>query len=95
MFLYNSCCFLLFSSSLFPLRCPTLWLEQIKCALCGLLTHAHSLVSSGLKAVVADAAVTALRVDTLAVAAHVGDLLALVTVCGDRTTENQQNVAHQ
>lgn len=42
--------------------------------------HAHGLVSCGLKAVVADAAVTALRVDTLAVAAHVGDLLALVTV---------------
>lgn len=63
--------------------------------LCGLLTHAHGLVSSGLKAVVADAAVTALRVDTLAVAAHVGDLLALVTVCGDGTTENQLNVAHR
>lgn len=92
MFLHNSCCFLLFSSSLFP---HSVWLEQIKCALCGLLTHAHGLVSSGLKAVVADAAVTALCVDTLAVAAHVGDLLALVTVCGDGTTENQLNVAHR
>lgn len=61
---------------------------DIKCARCVFLTHAHSLVSSGLKAVVADAAITALRVDTLAVAAHVGDLLALVTVCGHGTTEN-------
>lgn len=87
-----SCCFLLFSSSLFP---HSVWLEQIKCALCDLLTHAHGLVSCGLKAVVADAAVTALRVDTLAVAAHVGDLLALVTVCGHGTTENQLNVAHR
>lgn len=60
-----------------------------KCVLCGSLTHAHGLVSSGLEAVVADAAVTALRVDALAVAAHVGDLLALVAVCGDGTTEKR------
>lgn len=44
------------------------------------LTHAHALVGSGLEAVVASAAVAALRVDTAAVAAHVRDLLALVPV---------------
>lgn len=45
-----------------------------------LLTHAHALIGSGLEAVVAGAAVAALRVDTVAVAAHVRDLLALVTI---------------
>lgn len=49
------------------------------------LTHAHSLITSGLKAVVADAAITALCVNTLAMTAHVRDLLALVTVCGEVT----------
>lgn len=45
-----------------------------------LLTHAHGLVSSGLEAVVAETAIASLRVDTLSVAAHVRNLLALVTV---------------
>lgn len=44
------------------------------------LTHAHGLVCSGLEAVVAEAAVASLRVDALAVAADVGDLVALVAV---------------
>lgn len=44
------------------------------------LTHAHALVSSGLEAVVAETAIAALRVDALAVAAHVRDVLALVPI---------------
>lgn len=44
------------------------------------LTHAHALIGCGLEAVVAGAAVAALRVDAVAVAAHVGDLLALVAI---------------
>lgn len=48
------------------------------------LTHAHALIGGGLEAVVAGAAVAALRVDTVTVATHVWDLLALVPICGDR-----------
>lgn len=47
---------------------------------CKPLTHAHALISSGLEAVVAETAIAALRIDTLAVAAHVGNVLALVPI---------------
>lgn len=46
----------------------------------GPLTHAHALIRSGLEAVVAETAIAALGVDTLAVAAHVRDVLALVPI---------------
>lgn len=62
--------------------------ERSLCALAGFraapLTHAHALVGRGLEAVVAGAAVAALRVDTVAVAAHVRDLLALVPIWEDK-----------
>lgn len=45
-----------------------------------LLTHAHGLVSRNLEAVQAQTAITALRVDAVAVAADVGNLQAFVTV---------------
>lgn len=44
------------------------------------LTHAHGLICSGFEAVVAEAAVASLRVNTLSVAADVGDLVALVAI---------------
>lgn len=44
------------------------------------LTHAHALIGGGLEAVVAETAIAALRVDALAVAAHVRNVLALVAV---------------
>ena len=44
------------------------------------LTHAHPVVDGHSKAVVADTLVAALDVHTLAVAADVGDLQALVAV---------------
>lgn len=45
-----------------------------------LLTHAHGLVSGGLEAVVAEAAIASLCVDTFSMAAHIGNFLALITI---------------
>lgn len=50
-----------------------------------LLTHAHGLVSCGLEAVVADATITSLCVNTLSMAAYIRNLLALITVCEGET----------
>lgn len=44
------------------------------------LTQAHGLVRSGLEAVVAETAIASLHIDTLSMATHVWNLLALVTV---------------
>lgn len=54
------------------------------------LTHAHGLVRSGLEAIVTETPVAALRVDALAVAACVGDLLTLVAICGERESERER-----
>lgn len=59
--------------------------KYVRCAEgfgCGrfLLTHAHGLVSRRLEAIVAETTVAALRVDTLAMTAHIRNLLALITV---------------
>lgn len=44
------------------------------------LTQAHGLVRGGLEAVVAETAIASLHIDTLSVATHVRNLLALVAV---------------
>lgn len=62
--------------------------DYIKHSVSVLPTHAHGLVSSGLEAVVAETAITSLRVNTLSVAACVRNLLALITVC-DRGDTNK------
>lgn len=68
------------------IKCPS-WTEQwgkqsshtIGCGSAP-LTHAHCLVCGRLEAVVAEAPVAALGINALSVAAHVGNLLALVAV---------------